>query len=859
MSILDSLIPKRTSETRRIIDLPVREPPELDAVEDLTPELARPGGTLTLRPIQSWALQEIRENRGGILAMGVGAGKAQPLDEPVLTPDGWRTMGDLRPGDFVVGSDGLPTEVLGVFPQGVVDIYEVTTEDGRRVRACGDHLWSVRRDASRPFLVKNTKQLRPGNQLPLPSAPCVESDTTLPVDPWLLGSLLGDGCPAYFSNDTEDLWGPEAVIRLLDSLHDLGGMDHKAVPEQYLDAPAADRYALLQGLMDTDGSVTRAGGCEYNTSSEQLARDVERLVRSLGGVARFTSGARSWRGRIQLPADKQAAAPTLTAKVASVEPAGRAEAVCIQVAAEDSLYVTTDYVVTHNTLVSYCAPVVLDVDPEDVLVLVPANLRSTFRREGLKYAKHFATPTDLPVLSYAELSRPESTDYLTRTRPKVIICDEAHYLRSSDATRTRRFGRYLDSAPDTILVAMSGTLFSSSIKDAQALMRHALGDGAPVPGPWATLEFWAACIDVPKGMEAAPTARDYSRLKALVEEFGPGGLMGMTWAERKVAVRKAYHRRFVSTPGVVHTRESSASNSIVIQPIEPGGGPYVDVAGLIEEVEATWTRPDGKELEDELRVNEALRSLSLGYYMTWEWGEDGPDEEWNDARLGYAREVSRFLRRDRPGIDSPYLVEQAARRTLGLPTDTDGPTLDRPDLLAAYCLWDPIRDRACPEPRGVVVTTDLLAQVVKYARAEVKSRSSRGIIWYSHRVCAEMLEALGVRVYHPGSDPEADPNPRGTVCGMSIASHGTGKNLQAWSSNFVLYPPAGGKVWEQLIGRTHRPGQTDDTVTVAIVAHTPEHKRAIRKAKEDATFAQTVQGQKQKILLASWLDPISII
>src|SRR5215212_2547891 len=71
-------------------------------------------------------------------------GRAQPLDAMVATPEGFRPIGSLRVGDLVIGSGGLPTPVLGVFPQGVKEVYRVTTQDGASTLACGEHLWTVR-------------------------------------------------------------------------------------------------------------------------------------------------------------------------------------------------------------------------------------------------------------------------------------------------------------------------------------------------------------------------------------------------------------------------------------------------------------------------------------------------------------------------------------------------------------------------------------------------------------------------------------------------------------------------------------------------------------------------------------------
>jgi hypothetical protein len=71
-------------------------------------------------------------------------GRAQPVDEPVMTPDGWRPIGSLRVGDLVIGSDGAPTVVLGVYPQGRRAVFRVSVEGGASTRACAEHLWTVR-------------------------------------------------------------------------------------------------------------------------------------------------------------------------------------------------------------------------------------------------------------------------------------------------------------------------------------------------------------------------------------------------------------------------------------------------------------------------------------------------------------------------------------------------------------------------------------------------------------------------------------------------------------------------------------------------------------------------------------------
>jgi phosphate starvation-inducible protein PhoH and related proteins len=336
-------------------------------------------------------------------------GRAQPVDEPVLTPDGFRPIGALRVGDLVVGSDGRPTPVLGVFPQGRKAVFRVTTQDGAFTRACAEHLWFVRtpddRKHGKAGRVVETREmagrLRRNHQhrfaLPL-AAPVAMPSRDVPMDPYVLGLLLGDGClttrttPSFTTADPELAEAVEAGLPGIE-LHRKSDVDYvlrhaaggrggvivanpvtstlrelglagttsttKFVPDVYLRNDADVRLAVLQGLLDAQAEATG----RLTTSSARLRDDVVFLVRSLGGVVLETDGGSRHVLDMRLPAGLEPF--RLTRKraayaedgggrpmrfVEAIEPAGEEECVCISVGAADSLYVTRDFLVTHNTL-----------------------------------------------------------------------------------------------------------------------------------------------------------------------------------------------------------------------------------------------------------------------------------------------------------------------------------------------------------------------------------------------------------------------------------------------------------------------------------------------------------------------------
>lgn len=366
--------------------------------------------------------------------MDVGQAKAQPLDAKVMTPVGWRFMGDLQVGDQVIAGDGTPTRVLGVYPQGERPIFRIKFSDGTSTEADAEHLWltqtqyernnerrwrdrnqgepgdryaSVRTTAAIAATLR-TDQGGKNHTVPL-VAPVQLSAQPVLIDPWLLGFLLGDACIRDTSVvlSTVDEWiVEEAAARLsilglrlrrtteagcdysitstgkqggqgpgsnalLAALREYGLLGkrswEKSIPSSYIINDVPTRLAILQGLMDADGTVHEDGTMiRFSSSSRILAEQVQELVRSLGGIATIrtvaTTGRDAHRVTLSLPAGmvpfrlpRKADRVTPREKypparyIVAVEPVGKKPAQCIAIEHPSRLYVTDDFVVTHNT------------------------------------------------------------------------------------------------------------------------------------------------------------------------------------------------------------------------------------------------------------------------------------------------------------------------------------------------------------------------------------------------------------------------------------------------------------------------------------------------------------------------------
>lgn len=348
--------------------------------------------------------------------------EAQPMSSKLMTPKGWVTMGSILPGDSVIGSDGMPKRVLGVNDAGSHKIYRIGFSDGTFADCSPNHLWTVdkvigkrgRATLRTAEIAENYRYESPGGQVQyryrLPESPAIEfpEQPDLPLSPYLVGALIGDGSLAksqssvtFASIDSEivsrisdELPHPYTIkstggfgfrishprgrganksgikLALKDALLDLGLAGkrswEKFIPAQYLTASKDDRISLLRGLMDTDGSCN-SGRSSYHTCSKALSEDVAQLVRSLGGFAsvKLKRDRRGYRDmyyvHVVLPEEispfhLKRKTERLTARksqirksITSVREVGFGPVRCIQIDSKDGLYLTDGLSLTHNS------------------------------------------------------------------------------------------------------------------------------------------------------------------------------------------------------------------------------------------------------------------------------------------------------------------------------------------------------------------------------------------------------------------------------------------------------------------------------------------------------------------------------
>jgi chaperonin GroEL (HSP60 family) len=340
-----------------------------------------------------------------VIASGDGP---QPMYSKVLTPKGFVSMSDVKVGLKICGTDGTIQEVVGIFPKGEKEIYQVEFSGKRIVECCADHLWTVfnsltaRKD---PMETKTTLELskdyasRKKGQLvskyctPQSAVEFYTNEAEMPLDPYLVGVLLGDGSLSgtgaieislgkskehilkklvlpegtYLNTQFVDrknyfrvklngrTKNGKSMAQELESIGLLGTKSStKFIPKSYLYSSVENRKALLQGLIDTDGHINKRGRFEFSSVGKEMAKDFEDLCRSLG-LSVLTSCLNRKEGNGSYSDKPIYRVSELVGykhgdKILKITPTGKTTAMqCIKVSNHNNLYITDGYIATHNT------------------------------------------------------------------------------------------------------------------------------------------------------------------------------------------------------------------------------------------------------------------------------------------------------------------------------------------------------------------------------------------------------------------------------------------------------------------------------------------------------------------------------
>ena len=454
----------------------------------------------------------------------------------------------------------------------------------------------------------------------------------------------------------------------------------------------------------------------------------------------------------------------------------------------------------------------------------PDDAKYANRHRG-KYAP--LTPGKTSLFAYSKLSSANFANCLFDFAPDIIIADESHTL-AGDSARARRVLRFMLAHPDTMLIPMSGTAMSRKSSESSKLFMYALRDRSPLPTP-----DESRAIDEVLAPDASPSHRAIAELDMLRHWAGDPRAFNEKPSESILKGRQALRKRLSTCPGVVLTVESSVDVGLFIGSYHPAMPDEVKQA--IDGVLNRWILPDGTDLVDASEVSRHVKTLALGFYLP---AQKGP-QDWEDARAAWNKQLRSFLLyKSIPGIDTPFGVEKALR---------SGKLVDGA-MTAAWQAWLDAKPTWKPDER-TAEWVDVGRVILRKIIADARAMKGNTVMWVKSIAAGREFQRLGVPYHGAGSKL---PSGRDRLLCASISAYGTGWNGQPYRNAIVLEVPSGGGIWEQMLGRLHRQGQTED-VSYHVLSTVPMHKKSFKKAISWALYTQQKTGQPQKMLSADWV------
>lgn len=477
------------------------------------------------------------------------------------------------------------------------------------------------------------------------------------------------------------------------------------------------------------------------------------------------------------------------------------------------------------------------------------------------------------VLPYSCLSTKDTTDLLFGIAPDLVILDEAHAVKNSEAARTKRLRKYMDERQPRLAV-LSGTITKKSVNDYHYLISHALREFSPLPVSSVLASNWSVVLDAGADPSEAQTGPLAPLMNWATENFPdekiPAGQAGF---------RSAYRLRLNTAPGVVSTGDAEIGVSLIFEnrPANvkhDADGSYGRLMELISNVEDLWITPSGDEIEWAFHTWKYLFELTNGFYYRLRWPEAAElvqrsklslDEieaylaqakMHHEAQQEYHRDLRKWLKySSRAHLDTPLLVASNMAKH------------GSKDVGAAlFAVWRAMKDLEFPgmperisEP--VRICDYKIGRLLEWAREHANDGA---IVWFYHdevgRWAHEALSGAGFdslwcpsESFRPGSNAAVcDPANRGRILVASMSSHGTGKNLQHFQAQYLLQFPRQADMLEQVVGRTHRNGQDADELIVHTCNTIPFDHMNMAACLVDALYIHQTVGSRQKAIYASY-------
>lgn len=298
----------------------------------------------------------------------MGYGKAQPLTSKIKVPYGWATMDAISIGDEVIAKDGSKTTVSGYYPQGIKSVYKVVFEDGRSTEVTGEHLWKIYHE---------------------------QDDTCgIVIDTIKMFEILSHTRPDYARHIYIDLPDPEErpdEIYTVDPLDYGVGLSngsydiYNGIPDEYKIGSTEQRYRLIRGYLSSRTLDVFCNDITLSCGSDKLAYDIVDLCRSLGCIAsskvieqlsydgtvctNVISITAPFPERFFYQDTVNDDVDLVKLQLTSITYIGKKECACIAINHPDKLYVTDEYITTHNTFISLYS--VLEFDYRTIVLILP--------------------------------------------------------------------------------------------------------------------------------------------------------------------------------------------------------------------------------------------------------------------------------------------------------------------------------------------------------------------------------------------------------------------------------------------------------------------------------------------------------